>query len=646
MTPRSNNSSSMAMKQQQQNHHHQPPRSPSSSTTPRKSSSSLSSSSSSSSSFGWGFGGGKKKKKNKSKLRILTNTGSGGSGSTGSTASTSGRGGGLGSPALSVASSSSSTSSSVSSLGRGRMLKCGSVTFEPSPTGRNMVMMNKDYATNDSIAVTPRSSFAAAAATTSSSSSSSTTTTPTAAGAGAGEGSFKSTHSDMTETTLVSSPNKKDKKTHARSTTTTPSSSSSSPSSSTTTVSNSNKKKTKSPSLLLSPSPSSPSSPSPSSPSRPPPPAAVAAAVVVSKFFERSAFSFLRVADLEIHETMTTTVSSSATSSDEVVVAVENEQQQQPSQEQSLDGYQPIDHIHHASVDPPPGVDHDPKERWIAFTTDKDGSHAPIAPIAMDRLAHFGLTTSLNQAMWTPADYKTSGLIKKGQQAAASGASAGGSHSHQECSWYASTFRPGPIKQCPALESNDVMIWSGSFIHGLYGSDLPAIRAAGIVNMSAKSLFDLLVDSTRVKEYNKLSLGRTDLVTFDGDLDTTGPFGRTITKVMRSETKPPMIRKTLVFESILHAKELVDGSGYLIVTRAIHQPGDDSSDHHHSLSSVIKSEILMGVNLIRKVEGQEDSRCLMINVNHIRSPMVPMMVAKRIGVSSAVGFMNDIRALC
>mmetsp|Transcript_11682 Transcript_11682/g.27987 ORF Transcript_11682/g.27987 Transcript_11682/m.27987 type:complete len:507 (+) Transcript_11682:305-1825(+) len=401
--------------------------------------------------------------------------------------------------------------------------------------------------------------------------------------------------------------------------------------------------------LLLSPSPSSPSSPSPSSPSRPPPPAAVAAAVVVSKFFERSAFSFLRVADLEIHETMTTTVSSSATSSDEVVVAVENEQQQQqqqPSQEQSLDGYQPIDHIHHASVDPPPGVDHDPKERWIAFTTDKDGSHAPIAPIAMDRLAHFGLTTSLNQAMWTPADYKTSGLIKKGQQAAASGASAGGSHSHQECSWYASTFRPGPIKQCPALESNDVMIWSGSFIHGLYGSDLPAIRAAGIVNMSAKSLFDLLVDSTRVKEYNKLSLGRTDLVTFDGDLDTTGPFGRTITKVMRSETKPPMIRKTLVFESILHAKELVDGSGYLIVTRAIHQPGDDSSDHHHSLSSVIKSEILMGVNLIRKVEGQEDSRCLMINVNHIRSPMVPMMVAKRIGVSSAVGFMNDIRALC
>jgi hypothetical protein len=287
-----------------------------------------------------------------------------------------------------------------------------------------------------------------------------------------------------------------------------------------------------------------------------------------------------------------------------------------------------VNNIHHASVDPPPGVDHDPKERWIAFTTDKDGSHAPIAPYAMDRLSHFGLMTSLNEAMWNPADYKTTGLLKKGQVGV---------------DWFASTFKPGKIKPCAALESDDVLIWSGSFIHGLYGSDLPAIRAAGMVGMSAKSLFDLLVDSTRVKEYNKLSLGRTDLVTFDGDLTTTGPFGRSITKVMRSESKPPVIRKSLVFESILHAKELVDGSGYLIVTRAIHQPGEDD---HTTLASVIKSEILMGVNLIRKVEGQEDSKCCMINVNHIRSPMVPMMVAKRLGVSSAVGFMNDIRALC
>jgi hypothetical protein len=287
--------------------------------------------------------------------------------------------------------------------------------------------------------------------------------------------------------------------------------------------------------------------------------------------------------------------------------------------------------IHHAAVDPPPGIDLDPKEKWIALTTDTDGSHAPIAPIAMNRLANFGFTTSLNDSMWIP-DSKTEKILKR----------------QGEDSWLASTFRPGKIQQSVYSsnaaypeDAQEVLVWSGSFKHGFYGSDLPAIRAAGIVNMSAKALMELLVDSTRVKEYNKLSLGRDDLVTFDGDLQTPGPFGRSITKVMKSESKPPMIRKNLVFVSILHAKELVDGSGYLIVTRAVHRPEEEKS-----MANSIQSEILMGVNLIRKVEGAEDSTCLMINVNHIRSPMIPMMVAKRIGVSSAIGFVNDIRALC
>jgi hypothetical protein len=130
------------------------------------------------------------------------------------------------------------------------------------------------------------------------------------------------------------------------------------------------------------------------------------------------------------------------------------------------------------------------------------------------------------------------------------------------------------------------------------------------------------------------------LVTFQDNMDSEGPFGRSITKVMRSESKPPMIRKTLVFVSLLHAKELEDGSGYLIVTRAVHTPEAKGP------ANVMKSEILMGVNLIRKIEGAEDSRCLMTNINHIRSPMIPMMIAKRLGLSAAVSFLHDVRACC
>jgi len=323
----------------------------------------------------------------------------------------------------------------------------------------------------------------------------------------------------------------------------------------------------------------------------------------------RISCSFLRVADLEMDDEAVTCPTLSSCSA--------SNSNSEPN-------------IHHAAIDPPPGVSMDPKERWIALTTDTDGSHAPIAPIAMDRLANFGFTTSLNEPMWI-ADSKTDRILKTDTD------------NHD---WMKTTFKPGKIRlgddDGVRASQDEVLVWSGSFKHGFYGSDLPAIRAAAIVNMSAKTLMELLVDSNRVKEYNKLSLGRQDLVTFDGNLDTEGPFGKSITKVMKSETKPPMIRKTLVFVSILHAKELVDGSGYLIVTRAVHRPEDEKA----SMANAIQSEILMGVNLIRKVEGEEDTKCLMINVNHIRSPMVPMMVAKRIGVSSAVGFINDIRALC
>ena len=124
-------------------------------------------------------------------------------------------------------------------------------------------------------------------------------------------------------------------------------------------------------------------------------------------------------------------------------------------------------------------------------------------------------------------------------------------------------------------------------------------------------------------------------------MQENGPFGCSVTKVMKSVSKPPMIKKHMVFVSILHAKELEDGSGYLIVTRAVHHPDNEIGGS----ANVIKSEILMGVNLIRKIGG-EDAQCLMINVNHIRSPMVPMIVAKKLGVSAAIGFVNDIRAAC
>jgi len=328
--------------------------------------------------------------------------------------------------------------------------------------------------------------------------------------------------------------------------------------------------------------------------------------ISLSQRFLRRSSLFLRVADLGMDDCTSHMISTSA--SDSTSGGGVEYQESHP-------------HYYHPANDPPPGVEHDPKEQWVALN-DSAGLHAPIAPLAIERLADFGLITSLNTIMWCP-DTKTDRILRDGCPV-----------------WMKSTFKPGKVDLTDVKGTeNEVLVWTGCFKHGLYGSDLPAIRTAGIVAMPPKALFDLLVDSDRVQEYNKISLGRKDLQVFQDDMFTEGPFGKSITKIMRGESKPPMVRKTLVFLTLLHAKELIDGSGYSIVTRAVHHPNDA-----HAAGNSIQSEILIGVNLIRKIQGSEN-RCLMINVGHIRSP-VPMMIAKRIGVSAAVGFINDIRACC
>lgn len=330
--------------------------------------------------------------------------------------------------------------------------------------------------------------------------------------------------------------------------------------------------------------------------------------------------SFLRVSDLEMEmdDESETTISITSDSS-----------------------HEPQEHTFRPVVNPPPGIEIDPKERWIALCTTFDDNnsngapntvsmspeHTPIAPLAMKRLANFGLTTTLNEVMWQP-DSKSDKIFKK----------ASGNNE-----WMKQTFLEGlkEASTCPE-SSSDVLIWTGSFKHGFYGSEVPAVRSAGVVDTSAKKLVELLVDSTRVREYNKISLGRQDLVTFGGNMEMNGPFGKSITKVMRSVSKPPIV-SNLALTSILHAKKLPDGSGYLIVSRAVHRPEEESS-----LAASVKTEIVMGVNLIVDFDSSGEGgveRCLMVNVNHMYSPMIPVYIAKKLGLSTARKFIDDIRAI-
>ena len=299
---------------------------------------------------------------------------------------------------------------------------------------------------------------------------------------------------------------------------------------------------------------------------------------------------------------------------------------------------------------------------------------------------------------------------------------------------------PGPLDEGEGgpADSN-CMVWSGKFTHKYYGHELLAIRSQGVVNMSAEDLVDLLMDSTRIQEYNKSSSGRTDeIILSDGSNIDSCPFSGQrrkkltgvvmnntriidgvavidsqsedersdvedeiveevdedgvksihtftssrsrrkssfvgVTKVVRSINIIPLVKKKMDFITLLHCRALTDdqgGNGYIIVGRNV-CPGEDPEA---SGGKGMRSEVLLNVHIIRKFKpkkrgasarkGKGDSRsvvsgisgqpasqrelanrCLMINVSQLKSPMVPSLMAKKMGLSAAASFISDIRGL-
>ena len=395
-------------------------------------------------------------------------------------------------------------------------------------------------------------------------------------------------------------------------------------------------------------------------------------------------------------------------------------------------------HFHHPSPHPPPGVQFNIDENWVCLDDGIQGSHSPIAPQTVDALVAMGYRAVTDPMMWTPTAKTRKYMTEKGLG-------------------FDDIPIPGPLAEGEGTSGDTAscLLWTGKFTHKYHGHDQPAVRSQGIVNMSPEDLVDLLMDSTRVNEYNKCNIGRDDEVTlsdgknldscpfsgqrkkrltgvvmrgakvvdgtavFDSETDdeaetddddeeqifeetfdedgTMKSSVRTfsskrsrkprqskfvgVTKFVRTRNKPPLLRRVLEFFTFLHCRELTDdqgGQGYIIVARAV-TPG--SIDVESSKKSIMHSEILLNVYIIRrlshnaKVSNSSSSsrrrggsssrsvksvntsrtkasksdlsnRCLMINLHHMKCPMVPNMLAKKVGLSAASTFLTDIRNCC
>ena len=194
------------------------------------------------------------------------------------------------------------------------------------------------------------------------------------------------------------------------------------------------------------------------------------------------------------------------------------------------------------------------------------------------------------------------------------------------------------------LEESGIHVWTGrARVNGkndrsFYGAAAPIIKSRSIVPMSPMELVELMLDSNRVKTYNKYSVGRQDLWKSSDER----------TKIVQNTNSIPVGSKKLRSTTLLHACP-VDGritethsaktgedASWLLLSRAIGPQPEDKT--------IGTSDILLGVNLIQPLGDGQSSLTAVTHV-YSDSAAIPGVIAEKMGVKSAINFVKDLRGL-
>ena len=218
-----------------------------------------------------------------------------------------------------------------------------------------------------------------------------------------------------------------------------------------------------------------------------------------------------------------------------------------------------------------------------------------------------------------------------------------------------------PSWQNPAC-GKDVFVWSSKCTRKGHGSDYPVVKSRGLIPATAKEVVDLIIDSSRVMEYNKTSIGRDDEHILTQDLKSSihsldykcskiNIPGEA--KIMCSKSQVPLTRKTLEFKTLFYARQLSSDDGididcgvaYITVGRSVWESPDGTSDGANDTSST-RCEILLSVNMIREVKSKSGEKwCELTCINHGISPGIPMFIGKQVALTAAETYIKDIRVV-
>lgn len=204
-----------------------------------------------------------------------------------------------------------------------------------------------------------------------------------------------------------------------------------------------------------------------------------------------------------------------------------------------------------------------------------------------------------------------------------------------------------PVSPWNAPHGHDILVWTGDIGHTGFGSDWPVVKARCLIDTSPRELVEYMMDSSRIKEYNKLSQGRQDLVKIQEGLDTTEEmslFGFAgDCKMVKALNKLKLLPTAIETLSLSYSKPLTSAPGsYMTVIRSVFE--DNSGEHKSPAANTIRSEMLLGVLLFRPANA-DHSVCELTNVTHLFSPGVPEMLARRAAPSSAYNMMKDVQSI-
>jgi hypothetical protein len=185
------------------------------------------------------------------------------------------------------------------------------------------------------------------------------------------------------------------------------------------------------------------------------------------------------------------------------------------------------------------------------------------------------------------------------------------------------------------LMEEQLLIWSGFFIGGQQlDVESPLFLSRGIVPGSPRVLFDLLCDSSRTTEYNRFCLGREDIRILEHQTNPLSNGREKIIKIVKSETRVPFTSLSVIMSTLMCAYELEGNElndAFVIVSRSLVCGKAGNRCDCKGNESENKNEIIWGINLIRRVEGNPNLADI-INLSQVKSSFVPRFLTHKVGI--------------